>query len=466
MTGAAYARVLDALKARGYTLRGGRCKCPAHHGDGYNVSVRKGRDGVLLFCHSRGCSAQAIVEAIGLTVADLFDDQRPRRYDPDPPRASYRPPPPVTRCAQCHDTPVDRPGDVCRRCQDDPVPLIEQQTDEALALVEDDSSPLEWPFATLRQVAPPIPCGHVVFVAASSGGGKTTFVWSVVNAWMAAGKKGYILPLETRPDEWRAGFAALRLGLNPGELLSGALRQRAAAGDLDARVQRQRIGAELARLGAEDTLYVASARKVNVTALRAAIAHAARMEYDYVLIDHIDHVGKDDPSSDDIADGRAVVGALHDLALQYRMPVIATSQLNNQRFAGGDKLGRYAPPQLNWLYNPTKKEQVATQILGLFRPLRPDATPAELKAARDGTGDVGTVLQAGRAGVVAMKLRHQFGDYRDGKRVTLAYEAGGLRDLTDAERRDDAMVQTFPTGFVPAPAPRVTPVLDMPRLAV
>lgn len=465
MTGSAYDRVVAALAAHGYQLRSGRCRCPAHQGEGYNCSVKRGRDRVLLYCHSRGCSAESIARAIGLDLGALFDDQRPRAYTADPPRASRAKAPPVTRCAQCRDTPVERPGQVCVRCADSPVSIIAQQTDDALALVDSEQEALEWPFQALRDVAPPIPAGHVVFIAASSGGGKTTFVWSVVEAWLQQGRRGYILPLETRPDEWRAGFAALRLGLNPGELLSGALRQRAAAGDAEAKAQRHRIQVELMRLGENDRLYVGGARKVNVSALESAIAHAARLEYDYLLVDHIDHIGVDEPGRDDIADGRAVVGALHDLALQYRLPVIATSQLNNQRFAGGDTLGRYAPPQLHWLYNPTKKEQVATQILGLYRPLRADATPQDLRAARDGTADVGTVLAPGRAGVVAMKLRHQFGGYRDGKRVTLAYSAGALRDLTEAERRDDAMVEAFPAGFVPAPAPRLTP-LDNLRLAV
>lgn len=56
-------------------------RCPAHDDNSPSLSIAQGDDGrILLHCHA-GCKTEAIVAAIGLTMADLMpprDDQRPR----------------------------------------------------------------------------------------------------------------------------------------------------------------------------------------------------------------------------------------------------------------------------------------------------------------------------------------------------------------------------------------------------
>ncbi len=47
-------------------------RCPAHEDDNPSLSVSRGRDGrVLVKCH-RGCTTEAIVSALGLSIGDLF----------------------------------------------------------------------------------------------------------------------------------------------------------------------------------------------------------------------------------------------------------------------------------------------------------------------------------------------------------------------------------------------------------
>lgn len=83
--GAALRRVLDALDARGFKYRGGagryRAQCPAHDGHDLNLSVAAGDQGVLIQCHSHQCTAADVATALGLTVADLFDNRREATYD-------------------------------------------------------------------------------------------------------------------------------------------------------------------------------------------------------------------------------------------------------------------------------------------------------------------------------------------------------------------------------------------------
>lgn len=73
--GDAMRRVQDALAARGAQVNAsGRVACPAHGGDDPNLAVTQGKSGVVVFCHSHGCTADAIAAALGLEPASLFDD--------------------------------------------------------------------------------------------------------------------------------------------------------------------------------------------------------------------------------------------------------------------------------------------------------------------------------------------------------------------------------------------------------
>lgn len=67
-------------------------KCPAHDDRRNSLSVSAGEDGkILLHCHA-GCSAGDVAAAIGLTMKDLFTEDRPREKAREKPRvvATYQ----------------------------------------------------------------------------------------------------------------------------------------------------------------------------------------------------------------------------------------------------------------------------------------------------------------------------------------------------------------------------------------
>lgn len=72
----AHDRVLDLLESRGRVrAQAGyhMAQCPAHEDSTASLSVKLGTDGrVLLNCHA-GCDTAAVADALGLTLADLFD---------------------------------------------------------------------------------------------------------------------------------------------------------------------------------------------------------------------------------------------------------------------------------------------------------------------------------------------------------------------------------------------------------
>lgn len=73
------AAFLERLRGVTPTAEGCLAFCPAHddgRGRGLSVSAREGK--ILVHCFA-GCTARAIVEAVGLRLGDLFADEGPAR---------------------------------------------------------------------------------------------------------------------------------------------------------------------------------------------------------------------------------------------------------------------------------------------------------------------------------------------------------------------------------------------------
>jgi hypothetical protein len=68
-------RLTAALEGHGCAPRGGKAKCPAHDDREPSLAVSQGERGAVLHCHA-GCSASAVLGALGLQAADLFDTPR------------------------------------------------------------------------------------------------------------------------------------------------------------------------------------------------------------------------------------------------------------------------------------------------------------------------------------------------------------------------------------------------------
>lgn len=327
----------------------------------------------------------------------------------------------------------------------------ERQTADALeALDRPAGDYIRLPFAAFDEPLPAMTPGSVTILAAGSGLGKTTVTTSMVARWMAQRVRCYVLPLEIRAQEWRVGLACHRVGADAGMALTGEYRRREAAGDQDAILTRQQIRAELTRMDSDEatrhTLYVGNERAVNTRTLAKAGEHCAAIGHDVLLVDHIDHVQSDQRGSG-IEESKRVLHTALDIAQQHNLKVVLTSQLNSTG-SRQNRLARYAPPQLEHLLLHTFKVQVSEQIWGVFRPLDPIASPADLKAAERGQLEAWRVLWPKRTGLIALKLRHR-GD-KEGSQVMLAYDNGTVRDRTSFEIAADAQRLTQRDNQPPA----------------
>lgn len=65
-------------------------RCPAHQDSTPSLSLREESDGTVLIHCFAGCGTADVMNAVGLTLADLFDRPATHRTRPIRPRVDYR----------------------------------------------------------------------------------------------------------------------------------------------------------------------------------------------------------------------------------------------------------------------------------------------------------------------------------------------------------------------------------------
>lgn len=66
-------KLLEKLEYRRVADGKYMARCPAHNDSSPSLSITRKSDRILIHCHA-GCGAMEVLEAIGLTFDDLFDD--------------------------------------------------------------------------------------------------------------------------------------------------------------------------------------------------------------------------------------------------------------------------------------------------------------------------------------------------------------------------------------------------------
>jgi hypothetical protein len=182
---------------------------------------------------------------------------------------------------------------------------------------------------------------------------------------------------------------------------------------------------------------ISEQRAINIAGLQNGLMEAEGVGADVVIVDHIDHIEGDDAASL-YAASKQVNHAALTMAQDNGLLLVMTSQLNME-IAKQDRLAKYAAPMVHHVQFPSVKLQVATGMIGLFRPLRglqtnetPDEYAAAIKKARAGTEDSPNMLEPNTMGVVMMKLRN-YGQ-NEGRRVNLAVEHGRVQTIPERDQ--------------------------------
>lgn len=310
-----------------------------------------------------------------------------------------------------------------------------QIAEAVLHLDRDLDTLVTWPYPELDALTGPMGEGEVWFVPAFSGLGKTTFMTSTIEAWRQQGLRQYIMPLELQPKRFRTYLACHQVGTHPGDALSGLLRK-----DPSRRVERENVREALyaqSKPAFEDMVKISEQRAIDIRGLEAGLKEAKAFGANVVIVDHIDHIEGDGANGLYAASKEVNHGALR-MAQDNGLLCVFTSQLNMD-ISRGDRLAKYAPPMPHQVQFPSVKLQVATGMIGLYRPLRDlvdgetsDEYAKALKAARAGAVDAPDMLEPNTMGVVAMKLRN-YGQH-DGRKIRLAFEHGRVLPLSEKDR--------------------------------
>jgi hypothetical protein len=325
---------------------------------------------------------------------------------------------------------------------EEPLPEIHPSvlaTDQIIEAVQHlnrhPDSLVRWPFPDLDALTGPMGAGEVWFVPAFSGGGKTTFVVSAIEAWRLMGKRIYVMPLELQPFRFRTMLACMATGTHPGDALSGQLRA-----DPLRKLEREALKEALIAQSSDEyvrQVRVSGQRAIDVRGLERGLQEAKAFDADVVIVDHIDHIEGDQRTSLYAASKQVNHAALR-MAQDNGLLLVFTSQLNME-IARGDRLAKYAAPMVQQVQFPSVKLQVATGMIGLYRPLRdlhdgetPEDYASALKRARTGDEDTPDMLAPNTMGVVSMKSRN-YGS-REGTKIRLSVERGRVLHLPEKDR--------------------------------
>jgi hypothetical protein len=319
---------------------------------------------------------------------------------------------------------------------------IDQVNDTLADLDRESDDFLRLPYPALDAVVGGLAPSDIWFVAAFSGRGKSTLLTSIVDEYLAAERRVYLMGLESQPNEIRTHLACRELTrrwyasdgrdgakVDGGDVLSGALQGRD-----DWHLLRRKL-VEVVHAQSErpmrDRLTVDGARFVTAKGLRDACARAAHLGADVMVIDHIDHIGGESGGSASFEESVRACNAALSAAQEYGIRMLVATQLNNQGVRA-DPLAGFRPPQPHHVYLGPQKRMIASGMLGLYRPMKQGITPDEIKAARDDRVDYASLLEPNTMGVVVMKHRKQ--GRNEGKRISLGVEHGRVHEIDERHK--------------------------------
>lgn len=304
------------------------------------------------------------------------------------------------------------------------------QVNGALGRLFSSTPGVPYGFDAWDAVAGDIQPGEVDFLAAASGQGKTTAVRSLVERAVCRGVRVVLGGFEVSPEQQRMAFAAMLAGLNPGDVLSGEWAQWSPERYVSAVKEVEVMLTAMSR-PPWDCLHLVAHGHVTAAAIHDIGNLAVSLESGapfgvLCVVDHIDHLGPE--GARNYYASVEVTSRLHAHAKKFGTRWLVTTQIHNRTAgAGGDRFHRHRDVQVAWIKNGQHKEEIATRIFGLYRPLRAGVTPAELKAVVDGGAEMRSVLAQGVSCVNCLKHRHH--GERAGSRVLLGWERGRLTDL-------------------------------------
>lgn len=309
--------------------------------------------------------------------------------------------------------------------------LANQRAGRAFRRLNEDTSTFprfgRWP--NLNAIAGAMAPDEIWLVGGRQGNGKSLFCQNVLDQFMAQEIPTLYIGTEQSVDVLQIKQACLRKGVSPRWMLKPEPEDQAR---LDYKTTVESVEEEIIRLTTppfSQLAFFATTDYVNRTELTRWITGGVKKYgIQAVILDHIDHMEHGE-GVNQRAEIDKTIAHVDQLAKQHHLPILAASQIKR---TSGDAFQRYSPPAAEDFAESSKKERIASVMLSLWRPLRTDLNPKELRAMQDaakqGTSDEEKLYQIGAMGVRVVKDR--LGS-APGKQTLLTVGRGNL--LTEDE---------------------------------
>lgn len=300
-----------------------------------------------------------------------------------------------------------------------------QQIDDGLKMLDyTEDHYLHWPWPAMDAVVGGMAPGTLHYVVCPSKGGKTTLCRTAASHWVHEGKRVYYAGLEMTAKLLRMMYAADDCGVDPGDVVTGAWLQRP---DVD--VLRDQLRAAWLEQDAPSSPYrnlkFAPFQSVDRTVAREMMQVAADWGADVVIVDHVDHVDGSKSGSGDYQGMKETQHLFLNLAQTHNMKVILTSQMNTTG-KSQDLWRDHRPLRMEHVKYGALKLEVATTMVGMYRPVRVGLTKEEKQSVEAGERSVFDMLEVGVNAVNVLASR-PYGS-RIGNRAYVGWDRGRIVD--------------------------------------
>lgn len=270
--------------------------------------------------------------------------------------------------------------------------------------------------------------GEIVIVQAREGSGKSLFCQNLADDLLEQKVVTLYIGTEQQPKVLRIKHACIRAGVTTKWMLKPEPQEMATTAW---KMAREAVRQQLAWLKEPENarlLIFANEPYVDRAVIEKWIdggqdAYGIRC----VIVDHIDQIAHG-PGTNTAHETTGTVQLLHEMAQAYSIPIIVASQVKRTV----DPLKRYSPPEASDSAGTSGKERIASLMLSLWRPLRTDLPPEELrellKRAKQGGNAEDKIYQPNTMGIRVVKDR--LGD-APGKQCLVHVGKGGK--LSDDE---------------------------------
>lgn len=229
---------------------------------------------------------------------------------------------------------------------------VEQMAAASDRLHADYSTAPTLGYPDLVTITGPMLPGQLWVVLARQKNGKTSFLMNVASRWLNQGRGFVYFGTEEVADAAMLRFAAIRVGVDPGE---------AVAGTLDAQAMRE---VEAEKDGFHDrSVYFAAETRPSFPDIQRAADAALGLGLQLLVLDHFHRMAVlDGPSP--TAQLAETVRRIKQLAVETGLIIVMAAQAKR----GADPMHRFYPPPSDGGMGTSALEQECDVMLGLYRP--------------------------------------------------------------------------------------------------